>query len=118
MTTSRRFMLGTAAAAAFAMGSLIAVAPAYAGIVLFEHENYNAQIGQSLNIGSGHRSSLPGFNDKTTSFTISGGYTVQLWEHTDYKGCKTTVWEKSKPDLRKYAFCSGGNWSDKTSSVR
>ncbi len=119
LTLSRKVLIGALAAAALTAGSLLAVAPAQAGIILFEHENYNAKVGQALNIGSGHRSSLPGFNDKTTSFKISGKYTVRLFEHEDYRGCSSPIWSGSKSDLRNQKLCSTGkNWSDKASSVK
>lgn len=113
MSKFKKFAVGALAATALVGGSVLAAAPAQATIILFDDLGYD---GLAKNIGGGYRSSLPGFNDKTTSFTVNGGNTVKIYEDENYKGASTKTWYQSKPDLRKYPL-RHEDWNDRASSV-
>lgn len=74
----------------------------------YEHSNYQ---GRSLcfNTGSEARNlaNMNNWNDRISSIRISGGYSIQIFEHADFRGDSLNI-EKSTPHL--------GSFNDRISS--
>ena len=106
--------VGALAAGALAIGGLLVATPAQATIHLWEHDNYT---GKSFNAGSGYRSSLPGFNDKTSSLKVTNGDTATLYEQEAYRGCKK-LFQSGSSSLKTWRLCDTPyNWNDRASGV-
>ena len=111
----KRFSLKVALGAALAMGAFALASPAHAGITLYEHADSK---GRSFNAGNGYRTSLPGFDNITSSLKVTGGnITATLHEKKSYKGARSVMFKTGSPNLRTWSCTCGGSWNDKASSV-
>jgi len=86
----------------------IPISPKPVGCWLYEHDQFSG-VTHRLKLG-GAVSTMHAFNDKASSARISPGCTLEVYEHTDFRG-ERRILRQDTPSL-------GAPWNDRISSAR
>lgn len=116
MQKKRIIVGGVTAVAATALLVLGGVAPANAGIKLYQFANYNTFM---TDVGNGTSYVGSSYDDKTSSFTVGSSPYAILYQFRDYSGHYTGTFYSGWYDLSDFGYWTsdGNNFDNRTSSV-